>query len=167
MVDRMTPEQRRHCMSRIKGRNTKPELLVRRYLHSQGFRYRLHVSKLPGTPDIVLRRYRTVIFVNGCFWHKHDCNSFKAPTTRKEFWDNKLERNQSRDLEQQAKLKEMGWHVIRIWECELKPKVRQQTFEGLSYTLNHLVLLNYGAKEYSSNKDNEVSIAAEERSKYK
>ena len=82
MVDKMTPQQRHHCMASIKSRDTKPELLIRRFLHAHGFRYRLHLRKLPGTPDIVLRKYKTVIFVNGCFWHKHDCGLSRMPTTR-------------------------------------------------------------------------------------
>ncbi len=164
----MTPQQRHHCMASIPSRNTKPEMVVRRFLHAHGLRYRIHVRRLPGTPDIVLRRYRTVIFVNGCFWHGHPCEAYRTPTTRTEFWSAKIARNQQRDLLQQAKLKRMGWHVIRIWECQLKPKVRQQTLQGLLHTLNHLLLVNYGAHPYTAAPDSPTpaTLAAEEPMEY-
>ena len=161
MVDKMTPQQRHHCMASIKSRDTKPELLIRRFLHAHGFRYRLHLRKLPGTPDIVLRKYKTVIFVNGCFWHKHDCGLYRMPTTRSKFWADKIERNYNRDKKQQADLKKAGWNIIKIWECQLKPKKRQQTLESLLFTLNHILLLNYGAKEYNYNKIDESALAAD------
>lgn len=128
-------------MSAIKGRNTKPELLVRRFLFGRGFRYRLNDPRLPGHPDLVLRKYRTVIFVNGCFWHGHEgCRYFVLPKTNAEFWRRKIERNHRRDVDEQQKLSAMGWHSITVWECQLKPKVRQQTLEALEYTLCHIFL---------------------------
>lgn len=128
-------------MSAIKGRNTKPEILVRKFLFSRGFRYRLNHPRLPGHPDLVLRKYRTVIFVNGCFWHGHEnCKYFRLPKTNIDFWSNKIKRNKERDKKEQCQLAAMGWHCITIWECQLKPKVRIQTLESLAYTLNHIFL---------------------------
>ena len=111
---------RSYNMSRIKGKDTKPEEIVRKYLFSQGFRYRKNDPKLPGKPDIVLPKYRTVIFVNGCFWHHHDCRYFKWPVNNGEFWKEKITRNVERDNANIVKLVESGWHVITIWECQLK-----------------------------------------------
>ena len=145
MADRLTAEQRRKCMSRIRGKNTKPEMLVRKYLFARGFRYRIHVKRLPGTPDIVLRKYRTVIFVNGCFWHGHEgCRYFVLPKSRTDFWREKIERNRKRDMEQRIRLRMMGWHVVVLWECSLRPKVREHTLQALVYTLNAILLENYG-----------------------
>lgn len=112
---------RSYNMSRIKGKNTKPEDIVAKYLFAHGFRYRRNVKTLPGTPDIVLKKYKTVIFVNGCFWHAHEgCKYFILPEENREFWEEKLLRNRERDAEKQQQLKELGWNVIVIWECELK-----------------------------------------------
>ena len=112
---------RSYNMSRIKGKNTKPEDIVAKYLFAHGFRYRRNVKSLPGTPDIVLKKYKTVIFVNGCFWHAHEgCKYFVLPEENREFWEEKLLRNRERDAEKQNQLKELGWNVIVIWECELK-----------------------------------------------
>lgn len=108
-------------MAAIKGKDTKPELLVRRYLFSRGLRFRIHVRKLPGNPDIVLPKYKTVIFVNGCFWHGHSgCRYFRLPKSNVRFWEDKINRNRARDERTTAQLEEMGWRVFRIWECELK-----------------------------------------------
>ena len=146
-MDKLTKEQRHHCMSAIKGKNTKPEILVRKFLFARGFRYRLNHPRLPGHPDIVLRKYKTCIFVNGCFWHKHEgCKYFVVPKTRTEFWLNKINRNQERDKEVKKQLAKMGWHSITIWECELKPFNKDKTLESLLYTLNKILLQNYGAK---------------------
>lgn len=146
-MDILTKEQRHRCMSSIKGKNTKPELLVRKFLFSHGFRYRLNHSRLPGHPDIVLRKYKTCIFVNGCFWHGHDgCKYFVMPKTRTEFWQAKIERNKERDSENKQHLASMGWHCITIWECQLKPKVREVTLESLLYTLSLIFLKNHKAK---------------------
>lgn len=112
---------RSYNMSRIKGKNAKPEDIVAKYLFAHGFRYRRNVKTLPGTPDIVLKKYKTVIFVNGCFWHAHEgCKYFILPEENREFWEEKLLRNRERDAEKQKQLKELGWNVIVIWECELK-----------------------------------------------
>lgn len=140
---------RSYNMSCIKGKNTKPEEIVRKYLFSQGFRYRKNDKKLPGKPDIVLPKYKTVIFVNGCFWHKHEgCKYFVVPKTRTEFWLNKVNRNQERDIEVHQKLASMGWYSITIWECELKSNKREKTLESLAFTLNHIFLENHKVKRY-------------------
>lgn len=147
-------------MSAIKGKDTKPELLVRKFLFSRGYRYRLNHSRLPGHPDIVLRKYRTVIFVNGCFWHGHQgCKYFVLPKTNVEFWRTKIERNQKRDVEEQRQLASMGWHCITVWECQLKPKVRQQTLESLVYTLSHIFLEDRRVKPYKETEDVYMMVA--------
>lgn len=123
---------RSYNMSRIKGKNTKPEEIVRKYLFSRGFRYRKNDKKLPGTPDIVLPKYKTVIFVNGCFWHGHkDCRYFVIPKTNTDFWLNKINTNVERDKRKQEALKELGWNVIVVWECELKLKIVENTLKHL------------------------------------
>ena len=114
----MTKEQRSRCMASIHSKATKPEMVVRRYLFAHGFRYRVNHPRLPGHPDIVMRKYRTVIFVNGCFWHGHEgCKLFVMPKSRTAFWQAKIERNRSRDKEEQKRLASMGWHCITVWEC--------------------------------------------------
>lgn len=120
MTDVLTPQQRRLNMSRIKGRNTKPELLVRRFLHSKGLRFRVHAKNLPGSPDIILPKRRTVVFVHGCFWHRHpSCPYAVIPRTRRAFWKEKLLQNRRRDLKNQADLARLGWKVEVIWTCEI------------------------------------------------
>lgn len=131
MPDNHSPEVRSYNMSRIRSKNTKPEETVRKYLFSQGFRYRKNVRALPGCPDVVLPKYSTVIFVNGCFWHKHDCGRFKWPTSNEEYWTAKIIRNVERDTENQKKLQDMGWRVIIIWECELKKQLFPERMERL------------------------------------
>lgn len=119
-------------MSRIKGKDTKPEVMVRKYLFSQGFRYRKNDRRLPGTPDIVLPKYKTCIFVNGCFWHGHEnCRYFVVPKTNTEFWQNKINRNIERDNENFNDLKKTGWKVIVVWECQLKKDKRETTLTKL------------------------------------
>lgn len=114
-------------MSRIKSKNSKPELLVRRFLFAQGYRFRLHRKDLPGCPDIVLPKYKTAIFINGCFWHGHDnCKYFKLPNTNRKFWESKISSNKIRDEISISSLKELGWKVIIIWQCSLKTKSSQQ-----------------------------------------
>jgi len=149
-------------MAAIHGKDTKPEMVVRKWLWGHGFRYRLNHPRLPGKPDIVMRKYRTCIFVNGCFWHGHNVSltpnpspkgegskeidsseCCKIPKTNREFWVAKIRRNQERDLKVQHELATMGWHSITIWECELKPKVRERTLESLAYTLNKIFLLHF------------------------
>ena len=114
-------EQRSRNMSAIKSKNTKPEIAVRKLLHSMGYRFRLHRKDLPGSPDIVLPKYKKVIFVHGCFWHRHEnCKYASTPKTRQEFWENKFKANVKRDLEIQEKIKNIGWKSVVIWECETK-----------------------------------------------
>ena len=121
MSDKLTPQQRSHCMSRIRGKDTKPEILVRKGLHARGFRFRLQDRKLPGRPDIVLPKYGVAIMVNGCFWHGHKgCRYATKPKSNVEFWQAKIQRNQHRDEVTSAHLEALGWHVITIWECELR-----------------------------------------------
>ena len=133
MTDVHNPQTRSFNMGRIKGKDTKPEMVVRKYLHANGFRYRLHTKILPGKPDIVLPKYKTVIFVNGCFWHGHEnCKYFKIPKTRTEWWTNKINGNIANDIKVITTLKASGWKVINIWQCELKK-------EKIDITLNILI----------------------------
>lgn len=125
MTDIVDKATRSRMMSGIRGKNTKPEMLIRKALHAQGFRYRLHVRDLPGKPDIVLPRYRAVIFVHGCFWHGHDCPLFKLPATREEFWNEKISRNRINDRKAKEALLAAGWRVSVVWECALKGKGKQ------------------------------------------
>lgn len=147
-------------MASIRGKNTKPEILVRKFLFSRGFRYRLNHSRLPGHPDIVLRKYRACIFVNGCFWHGHEgCKYYVVPKTNTDFWVKKINRNKEHDKEVQQQLSSMGWHCITIWECELKPTVREKTLESLVFTLNHIYLEDRTVKYEQP--EEEMEIAAE------
>ena len=187
-MDKVTPLQRSANMAAIHGKDTKPEMVVRRWLWGRGFRYRLNHPRLPGKPDIVMRKYRTCIFVNGCFWHGHlmkfspnkslelsveslesvesskweaeNSECCKIPKTNREFWVAKIRRNQERDLEVQHRLAAMGWHSITIWECELKPKVREKTLESLAYTLNRIYLQDHGVRRYEVPEE-EAMMAAE------
>ncbi len=119
-------------MSQIKGKNTKPEMLVRRFLHAKGFRYRLHVKNMPGKPDIVLPKYKTVLFIHGCFWHGHEgCKYYVVPKTRTEWWLNKINGNIENDAKATQALIKDGWKIITLWECELKPKTIDQTLTTL------------------------------------
>ena len=211
-MDSHTPQQRHANMAAIHGKNTKPEMVVRRWLWGHGYRYRLNHPRLPGKPDIVMRKYRTCIFVNGCFWHGHHvqlqtaqidngkwkiqnsecckidlgnqrrapasqtysissddacCISVqnseccKIPKTNREFWVAKIRRNQERDLKVQRELAAMGWHSITIWECELKPKVREKTLESLAYTLNKIFLQDHSIRHYEIPEEKPM-MAAEE-----
>lgn len=144
MSDTMSREQRHNCMSRIRSKNTKPELKVRRWLWSHGYRYRLNVKGVPGKPDIVMRPYRTAIFVNGCFWHGHqNCKKFKMPQSNREFWHNKIARNRERDQQNYQLLYENGWHVIVIWECQLEKQHLERTMQAVSVELNDNLLQQY------------------------
>lgn len=132
MADVHTPEVRSFNMSRIKGKNTKPEEMVRKYLFSNGFRYRKNVSKLPGKPDIVLPKYKTCVFVNGCFWHGHEgCRYFVWPKSNEDFWKDKITKNRERDQRNYTLLEQMGWNVLLIWECQLKKNLRDITLTQL------------------------------------
>ncbi len=127
MTDIMTPEQRHRCMAAIKGKDTKPEILVRKYLFSRGLRYRVNDKKLPGSPDIVLKKYGVVIFIDGCFWHGHKgCKYYKLPITNVDFWKSKIARNTARDYVNNVDLELAGWRVIRIWECDIKTKAKRE-----------------------------------------
>lgn len=119
-MDKLTKEQRSINMSHIRGKNTSLEIAVRKRLFADGFRYRINVSNLPGKPDIVLPKYNTVIFVNGCFWHRHNCKRATTPKTNTDYWMNKFEKNVQNDEKNYALLRNLGWHVIVVWECEIK-----------------------------------------------
>ena len=131
MADNHSKEVRSMNMSHIRSINSKPEEIVRKYLFSQGLRYRKNVKKLPGCPDIVLPKYHTVIFVNGCFWHRHDCSRFVWPSSNQDYWRPKILRNVERDQKNTEELKTLGWNVITVWECELKRAVREENLNLL------------------------------------
>ena len=185
-MDKLSPEQRHKNMAAIRSKNTKPEMIVRKGLWSRGFRYRLNHKRLPGHPDLVLKKYRTCIFVNGCFWHGHhvemptgfldyarndrgeeevkSSECCKIPMTNREFWVEKIRRNKERDNEDQKKLAAMGWHCITVWECELKPQVREQTLDSLAFTLNHIWMQDHqvvAAPYQSIEEENSMPMAAE------
>ncbi len=123
-------------MSMIKGKDTKPEMIVRKFLFGNGYRYWLNVKTLPGKPDIVVKKYGVSIFVNGCFWHGHEgCKYFKIPKTRTEWWKAKIEKNIARDIKVRDELRQIGWRTMVIWECQLKPKSRENTLKELAYLL--------------------------------
>ena len=124
-MDTLKKEERRRTMQAIKGRNTKPEMIVRSYLFSKGLRFRVNVGKLPGTPDIVLKKWKCAIFVNGCFWHGHQ-GCFILPKTNTELWENKIQRNINRDRKNIIKLESMGWRTLVVWECEIRKKDRRK-----------------------------------------
>ncbi len=161
MTDRLTPEQRHLVMSHIRSRDTKPEIVVRQWLWHHGYRYRLNVKSVPGKPDIVMRRYQTAIFVNGCFWHGHD-GCFRLPQTRKEFWENKIRRNRERDQHNYQLLKENGWQVVVIWECQLKPSLIEETMTRVELLLNERFLqIHHSTKPFDYHQETTLPIAAE------
>ena len=197
MTDKMTPAQRHYCMSRIHGKGTKPELKVRQWLWRHGYRYRLNVKSVPGKPDIVMRRYRTAIFVNGCFWHGHfvqlpvdscqlsvdalrhceersnpekaltieNSNCCKIPQTNREFWVNKIKRNQERDQRNYQVLHDNGWQVIVVWECQLTPKRIEETMLRVELLLNeHFLALHQPKVVPYDVQEAPISMAAEEDS---
>lgn len=165
-MDRLTAQQRHQNMAAIRGKDTKLELIVRRGLWKRGFRYRLNHKRLPGHPDLVLRKYRTCIFVNGCFWHGHlvdmqepkNSECCKIPKTNRDFWVAKIRRNKERDREEQRTLAKMGWHCITVWECELKPQKREETLDSIAFTLNHIWLQDHGAKSIPYPKQEEENM---------
>lgn len=159
-MDIVSKQQRSRIMSRIRSRNTQPEMAVRRYLWRQGYRYRLCVRKLPGRPDIVLRRLKVAIFVNGCFWHGHG-HITRRPDNNAAYWQQKIEGNRQRDIENGIKLRQMGWTVITIWECELAPKRRDSTLARLGEALRMLQ-----ASPYERTDSEDLSLAAEPPSDY-
>lgn len=161
MPDTLTPQQRHINMAAIRGKDTKPEIIVRKWLWREGFRYRVNDKRLPGKPDIVLPKYRVVIFINGCFWHGHEgCRYYTVPKSNTEFWTAKIARNQARDMKNTALLREQGWAVWTVWECQLKSKVQLETLLSLSYQLSHR-LLSLHSKQYGE-MEPEGLIAAEE-----
>ena len=132
MADVHTPEIRSYNMSMIRGKNTKPEIIVRKFLHSKGFRFRLHKKDLPGKPDIVLPKYKTVIFIHGCFWHGHNnCKYFVVPKTRTKWWLNKINGNKQTDKRNNLRLRKASWNIIILWECQLRPKKILKTLSKL------------------------------------
>ena len=178
MSDKLSPQQRHKAMAAVRSKDTKPEMIVRRGLWKRGFRYRLNHKRLPGHPDLVLRKYRTCIFVNGCFWHGHHVEVIsdelkvksseccKIPKTNREFWVAKIRRNKERDKEEQKALAAMGWHCITVWECELKPLIREETLDSIAFTLNHIWLQDHQARVVSYPKQEEdgmrMPMAAED-----
>lgn len=161
-MDVLSREKRSQIMASVKSSDTKPEMLVRRYLHAHGFRYGLHNRKLPGSPDIVLRKYKTIIFINGCFWHGHEgCKYYRLPKSNIEFWQTKIERNRQRDIETIEALKAKGWRVITIWECELR-NIAQR-----GETLIQLVKdIKGDLKSVNYTQEEQIHIAAEPEAEY-
>ena len=140
MTDVVDPATRSRMMSGIRGKDTKPEIRIRKALFAMGYRYRLHDSKLPGKPDLVLKKYNTVIFIHGCFWHGHGCHLFKWPKTRPAFWKKKINRNMEKDQEVTKLLRQAGWHIITVWECAIKGKGRhplEKVINRISSALQH------------------------------
>ena len=135
MADNHSPEVRSRNMAQIRSTNTKPELVVRKYLFSKGLRYRVNVKTLPGKPDLVFPKYKTVVFVNGCFWHKHDCGRFRWPYSNQEYWEKNIARNIERDQLNYEELRNLGWKVIVVWECELKKAIVETTLENLYHAI--------------------------------
>lgn len=178
MTDKMSIEQRRHCMSRIKSKDTRPELLVRHFLWHHGYRYRLHRKGLPGRPDIVIGRLKVAIFVNGCFWHGHSCQRH-FPETNRNYWHNKIFTNRNRDYKNHSDLEAQGWVVIVIWECELaRTEQRKETLGRLLKTLQ--LLDQHAARPYqlpgtgeeyipqaAEEQEEYIPLAAEDREEYK
>ena len=194
MTDTMSPAQRHRCMSHIRSRNTKPEIKVRQWLWNHGYRYRLCVKSVPGRPDIVMRKYRTAIFVNGCFWHGHGVelppvetfhetslqsaqpqpsaiNSpcCKIPQTNREFWVNKIRRNQERDRQNCQTLQENGWQVIVVWECQLKANLLEQTMRQVEQRLLNNLIATLKPKRvlYKWPEEETLPLAAEPAAEYK
>lgn len=160
-------KKRSAVMAKIRSRDTKLELIVRRYLYHRGYRYRKNVRRLPGTPDIVLKKYGVVIFIHGCFWHGHEVDAH-IPHSNTDFWTKKIERNKQRDERNKEELKRMGWRVMTIWECQLKPSVRKQTLLEVEYWINHTYLERFNPKMPKPYEmvDNPPSLAAEGEVEY-
>ena len=164
MADVMTPEQRSRCMAAIKGKDTKPEMIVRKYLFSRGLRYRVNNHKLPGSPDIVLKKYKTVVFIDGCFWHGHEgCKYYRLPKTNVDFWRHKIAMNIARDYANGVDLRLAGWKVIRVWKCAIKTKAKRE--ETLKSLYQEIVGTEHKPNTYESFSDN-IPVAAEPSSAY-
>ncbi len=153
MTDVLTPDQRRMNMSRIRGRDTRPEMLIRRGLHSRGFRYRLHDRTLPGRPDLVFPQFRTAVFINGCFWHAHGCALSKLPATRQDFWRTKLQSNAVRVRKAIDALRAVGWHVLVVWECALRGPRRKKDESVLDTVAAYIRDGKLGLLEIAGNND--------------
>ncbi|MCR4878743.1 MAG: very short patch repair endonuclease [Bacteroidales bacterium] len=182
MTDTMTPQQRHYCMSRIHSKDTTPEKRVRQWLWKHGYRYRLNVKGVPGKPDIVMRKYRTAIFVNGCFWHGHDVelvvsseqlvvkssNCCKIPKTNKEFWVAKIQRNQERDQKNYEILSENGWQLIVLWDFQLKPKKLEKTMLQVEIQLHdfYIKTFNHRSETYIHIEEESLPMVAEEPEEY-
>ena len=164
MADVMTPEQRSRCMAAIKGKDTKPEMIVRKYLFSRGLRYRVNNRKQPGSPDIVLKKYKTVVFIDGCFWHGHKgCKYYRLPKTNVDFWRHKIAMNIARDYAKGVDLRLAGWKVIRVWECGVRTKAKRE--ETLERVYQEIIGTEHNSNAYESSV--EVSpIAAEPSAPY-
>lgn len=164
MADVMTPEQRSRCMAAIRGKDTKPEMIVRKYLFSRGLRYRVNDRRLPGSPDIVLKKYKTAVFIDGCFWHGHEgCKYYRLPKTNVDFWRHKIAMNIARDHANGVDLRHAGWKVIRVWECDIRTKAkREATLERL---YQEIVGIEHKTNTYSSPPD-AAPIAAEPSTPY-
>ena len=168
-MDIWSKKKRSAVMARIKSKDTKPEKIVRRYLYSKGYRYRKNVKNLPGSPDIVLRKYGVAIFVHGCFWHGHSIDGH-IPLSNSDYWRNKIERNKERDELNKRKLLNMGWAVIVVWECQLKRSKREQTLREMEYYINKTYLERLKIKDSKfhllpENKDY-INLVAEEEVTY-
>ena len=166
-MDIWDKEKRSAVMAKIRSKDTKPELIVRRYLWSRGYRFRKNVRGLPGTPDIVLKKYRCVIFVNGCFSHGHEnCTLYSLPKTNSDFWRKKVARNRERDTVTAARLRGMGWNVVQLWECQLRPKEREKTLTELVATLDYLLKGKPRKKKTYDGDTETFSYAAEPYAEY-
>jgi DNA mismatch endonuclease (patch repair protein) len=167
-MDIWDKKKRSVVMAKIRSKDTKPEWIVRRYLYSRGYRYRKNVKGLPGSPDIVLRKYGIVIFIHGCFWHGHEIDGH-IPHSNIDFWKKKIERNKQRDERNKETLKKLGWKVMTVWECQLKSAIREQTLLEMEYWINHSYLELFRQKQpklYRVEKA-KLAIAAEEYIKYR
>lgn len=168
-MDIWDKEKRSAVMGKIRSKDTKPEWIVRRYLFSRGYRYRKNVKGLPGTPDIVLRKYGIVIFIHGCFWHGHNADGH-LPHTNRDFWERKIERNKQRDARNKEDLRRMGWRVMTVWECQLKPAVRQKTLLEIEHHINHTYLERFkprAPKHYNTSENAEtIGMVAEDKVEY-
>lgn len=170
-MDHLTPQQRHVNMAAVHSKNTKPEISVRHWLWSHGYRYRLNVKGVPGKPDIVMRHYRTAIFVNGCFWHGHEgCDSFRMPKSNIGFWESKIKRNQERDSQNYRILKENGWQVLVLWECQLTKKLFATTMQQMEVQLHSYYLAtishNHKIKDYIRIDEDDIPMAAEAEEEY-
>ncbi len=149
MVDVFDKAKRSQIMASITAKDTKPEIMIRRALHRKGYRYRLHGRALPGTPDLIFRKFNAVIMVNGCFWHGHDCALFRMPATNRKFWSDKITNNKKRDQRVRAELLDLGWRVLIVWECSMKGKQRT-VFDDLILTIENWLLSDQSELELSA-----------------